>query len=213
MSPTTIDLPGIGRVPALPDDLHPVAELAAATMTARTWAVIACPDDGPPMMVAAGLPNSLAAERVAGPAAYAWGADRVFVAYRAPDAVTVHTPDMQNRHHLLGSVTAEHVDPLPHVWYHVVRSFTGDPGQAAEHSRALHAAWRTAHGLPDDSDPADLITELLTHPRPEIVYLRTYIDVLGNPTALHACGEARRVQLSERTRTRMAATFARHAGV
>jgi hypothetical protein len=101
MAAATITFEGAGPVPALPAELRPVA-LAARDLTARTWGVVIWPDDEP-TLVAGGQASSVAAARLADVLADTYG-HAVFVVYRCPTAVTVHTRDVGHPRNTLGTL-------------------------------------------------------------------------------------------------------------
>jgi hypothetical protein len=113
MTTPTITLDSAGAVPALPENLHAVA-LAARDIPARTWGVVACPDDGAPVLQIGGLPNSVAAGRRAHALTIAYG-PALFVVYRCPNAVTVHGVHPEHAHNLFGTLpmTAAQTRPAP----------------------------------------------------------------------------------------------------
>jgi hypothetical protein len=101
MAAATITFEGAGPVPALPAELRPVA-LAARDLTARTWGVVIWPDDEP-TLVAGGQASGVAAARLADVLADTYG-HAVFVVYRCPTAVTVHTRDVGHPRNTLGTL-------------------------------------------------------------------------------------------------------------
>lgn len=147
MLTTTIE--SAGAVPALPEELHPIAH-AARDLPARTWGVAIWPDEQP-TLAAAGLPNSVVAAKMAAILA-AWYGQAVFVVYRCPTAVTVHTRDMGHRPNTLGTLpVAGHPAPRPlpdrdALIAHIHE--LGDPGPLHEYAERGHRAERTHVNLP-----------------------------------------------------------------
>jgi hypothetical protein len=180
----TVHLEGIGDVPALPDHLHPVAALAAY-MAARTWGVVAWAPNTDPELVESGKPNGIVADRLAAAYVPEWG-QRVYLVYRCPRAVTVHTRDISHPGHLLGSLPAgADVVGAASGWRHVLADFTGDPGHDTDHNALIFETWRRAHELPADATGEDVLTAL-AEPLPDRVYLVTYTRLIFEGLHEHA---------------------------
>lgn len=162
----TIQLAGVGAVRALPERLHPVA-LAAEGMAVRTWGVVSVPDDGPPvlerdeltMLGAAELGNLLAESF--GPA--------VYVVYRCPTAVTVHTRDMSHRPNLLGTLTVQTNPQIRGEWTRILHL-----RQYAARDAEVVAAFREAHHLAADATDGQVLLYALRNPLPDLDYVTAY---------------------------------------
>lgn len=189
MSTATVELAGT-LVPALPDDLHPVAT-AAQDLVARTWGVVVWPDDGAPFLVGTGELSPVAAARLAGVLAV-WYGPRVFIAYRCPSAVTVHNRHPELAHNLLGTLPVTPAAGGAGEWDRITHRHYDDPGRDAEHGRLVNLAIRRAHHLPD-ALPADQVLPLVVaHPVPDTQYVTAYTRLLADDLPAHAAREHRR---------------------
>jgi len=137
MLTTTIE--SAGAVPALPGELHPVAR-AACDLTIRTWGVVVWPDQAP-TLIAGCLPSCIAAGKLAD-ALVGWYGQAVFVVYRCPTAVTVHTRDISHPRNTLGTLAvaghpAERRRPSVAALIAHIHQL-GDPGPLHEHAEQAH---------------------------------------------------------------------------
>lgn len=184
----TIHLDGIGEVPALPEELHPVAAIAAVELPAGlpigTWGVVAWPAGADtPTLVERNHQTVIAARRYADRIVTTWGTNRVYLVRRCPTAVTVHSLAYPNRGHLLGSLEAD-AGAYADAWNHAMCGVTGDPLRDGQHAQSLIAAWRRAHGLPAATSALDVVHAVTGSPLSPMEYLNAYCLVLaGN---LHA---------------------------
>lgn len=180
MTAPTIELAGVGPVPALPAQLHPVA-LAAKDTPARTWSVVACPDDGPPTLQAAGLPNSVTAGHLAQALTKVYGPD-VFVVYRCPTAVTVHTAHPEHANNLRGTLNMAASAGAQTVtrWRHILMA-----ARTTERDGLVVEAIRHAHGLSAATTAGELLLHALLNPIDEDAYVHAYAHLLGERVALH----------------------------
>lgn len=188
----TVYLHGIGHVPALAPEMHPVGLAAAEALPTGTWGVVAWPAGNPvPTLVESDRPSVIHAQRLAADIARAWDTDRVYLVRRCPVAVTVHSRVYPDAGHLLGSlpVAADGYDKYRDAWHHILHSSTGDPQRDSAHVRNIEAAWRLAHGIAESAPPVDVVNAVAGGPLPAGVYLTAYIAVLaGN---LHADAQNR----------------------
>lgn len=137
MTIPTITLPDVGAVRALPDDMYPIA-LAARNIPVRTWAVVVLCDGDGPILYASELPNSVAAGHVAQMLSE-WYSPAVFVVYRCPAAVTVHTAHPELPHNLIGSAPAPQLDrPTPAEVAALVVRIDALADSLHEHAIAAH---------------------------------------------------------------------------
>ena len=182
----TVHLEGIGDVPALPTELRPVADLAVDGLPTRTWGVVAWPNNHTPELVERGKPNGIVAGRLAGAYVPEWG-ERVYLVYRAPQAVTVHTRDISRHGHTLGSVPVADDGCTAGVgWDHIMNDFTGDPEHDVEHNRLIFETWRRAHALPAGATGKQIITAINERPLDGHVYLAAYVRLLAEGLHEHA---------------------------
>lgn len=181
----TVNITGIGDVPALPAHLHPVAELAA-DMPLRTWGVVGWAGGMPPTLLRPAILDQVNAQR------YAFSVlglyDRLYVVQRLAHGVTVHSYAISHRGNTLGSLPAYEATRTSTVdaWTHAVVSLVGGADALVEHLRNVEEAQRIAHGLPAGTDRATVLHAVKTARLPSAVYLAAYAAVLGNPDALHA---------------------------
>lgn len=191
----TIRIPGIGNVPALPAELHPVAQVAT-DVPLHAWGVVISVSDGAaPILVHRAAPNQVVARRWA----YAILAhpDRAYLVQRSEYGVTVHTLDIGHRGNTLGSVRtatlAEHQPTTPAcaAWEHLVFSTTDDYATDAEHHLNIRQAQRIAHGLPIDATPKEILHAVMSGRLAGIAYLTAYTTLIGARDALHTHAQHR----------------------
>jgi hypothetical protein len=142
MTTATITFDAAGVVPALPTELYPVA-LAAVDLPVRTWGVVVWPDE--PTLAAGGMAHSVAATQLAEVLTGSYG-PAVYVVYRCPAAVTVHTIDTGHAHNTLGTLTVEAhpAGPLPDLARLIARATElGARAALHRHAQAEHRAERT----------------------------------------------------------------------
>jgi hypothetical protein len=146
MTAPTITLADVGTVPALPDDLIPIA-LAVRDVAAHTWSVVACPDGGQPVVHATGLANSVAAGRIAARLTVVYG-PAVFTVHRCPSTVTVHGAHPELAHNLIGTIAMPVGEPTILVPADLA-ALADHVRELADHVRelaaGLHAYAVTAH--------------------------------------------------------------------
>lgn len=197
--PTTITLAGPGTVPALPPNLYPIA-YAAASLPTRTWGVVLCPDNAPTLETPDGC-TQVAAGKLAVVLAGSYGKLGVFVVYRCPTAVTVHTPHIEHRGNTIGTLAIDQAAAETTLvgWRHAIAL-----QRTAERDHLVLAAVRAAHGLPAGVSDGSVLLHALRHPLPDLAYLVAYIRILGNREALHehAITEDRRRRTHRRPRPR-----------
>ena len=185
-SPATVHLEGIGDVPALPENLHPVAALAADGLPTRTWGVVAWAEGCEPELVERGRPNGIVASRLAGAYVPEWG-ERVYLVYRAAAGVSVHTRDYSHPGHLLGSIAvADDGITAGGCWDHVLIDFNGDPAHDNEHHTLIVETWRRAHDLPADATGEQIIDAINDRPLPGPAYMAVYAGILAEGLHAHA---------------------------
>lgn len=187
MTAPTITLVDVGAVPALPDNLIPIA-LAVRDVPERTWSVVACPDDGPPVLHATELTSSVAAGRIAASLTLTYG-PLVFIAYRCPTSVTVSGAHPELAGNLIGSVT---VDPARHrrinsEWRRITQM-----QRAAEDDHLVIDAMRQAHNLAAGTPTGQVLLHALTHPVDDYAYLTAYTYLVALDLHRHALAHHRR---------------------
>lgn len=177
----TVELPGFGAVPALPEELEPVA-LAAAEISAGTWGVVAWPmGDAAPRVIESDRQNPLWAARLGADLARSWRTDQVWLVRRMPGAVTVHTLDYAHPGNTLGTMLVEPAgaDTYPDAWQHVLDSNTGDPDRDGLRRRSIFEAWRDAHGFAATASALDVITAATATPCEPLRYQRAYVLIVA----------------------------------
>lgn len=176
---TTATLELAGTVPALPAELIPVAE-AARDLPVRTWGVVIWPDQQP-TLAAGELGNQIVAGRLAEVLAGTYG-QAVFVVYRCPTAVTVHTSQVGRRGNTLGTMTVRTDQQLHTRWSQLVQWQS-----SAERDALIIDAMRHAHHLPAGTTAGQVLLYALGHPIDQVGYLTAYAEILAG--GLHAYAE------------------------
>lgn len=188
---TTVELPGVGPVPALPAELTPLVSYAAG-MPIGQYAVIAWAPDGYPLAIGTKWtsPSQVDAQHLADVAVARFPSCTVYVTRHHLGAVTIHRPDLGHAGHLLGTALVDDHDAVPaesgaeQIWQRIITYTSTDPGERRIHDQAVMDALRLAHHLPAGTQDGEVFYEIACAPRPAGAYLRAYLRVLGGTDAL-----------------------------
>lgn len=183
--PATVDLPGVGAVPALGAYLRPVA-LACSGAPAGRWLVVVWPTDAAPFVLG-DTDEVTTARSGANHAVGVHGTTRIYLARRHPHGTTVYARAGEGA--AFGTLPAEvpAADPghpgAGAAWLHVVRGEgSSDP---AQHARNVREAIRQALGLPAGATPAEIDQAAAGQAehgdQPWSAYLQAFVHVVGDP--------------------------------
>lgn len=183
--PATVDLPGVGPVPALGAYLRPVA-LACATAPAGRWLVVVWPADVAPFVLG-DTDEPTTARSGANQAVSVHGTTRVYLARRHRYGTTVYARSGESA--AFGTLPAEvpAADPAhPGVgaaWAHVVRGEgSSDP---AQHAVNVRESIRLTLGLPAGATPEQIDqaagAQVAEGDQPFAAYLQAFVHVVGDP--------------------------------
>lgn len=183
--PATVDLPGVGPVPALGAYLRPVA-LACAGAPFGRWLVVVWPADAAPFVLG-DTDEPTTARAGANHAVGVHGTTRIYLARRHQYGTTVYARSGESA--AFGTLPAEvpAADPTHPgagaAWLHVVRGEgSSDP---VRHAANVRESIRRALGLPVDASPQEIdqaaVDQAEHGDQPWSAYLQAFVHVVGDP--------------------------------
>ncbi len=182
----TIDLPGNGPVPALAENLHPVA-VAAVDLPSGTYGVVAWNGQRPALLNSPAGLSTCAARNMAVAFRDLHGIP-VWIVRRTVYAVTVFRPELGEPGYLLGSVLAPRpaslrpADPSAQYWESMTNYVAHDAAAQHDHDANVVEAMRRAHRLGERVTSARVYTTALLNPLPAEMYIRAYVRVVEEGT-------------------------------